>query len=179
MSVEVAKFEKVSFGQFKKDWLNTFPEWKDEADIDYMDKVIWNVWQSIKLPERATKMSAGYDFYMPCDLMIKAGEARTIPTGIRCIMAEGWVLQMYPRSGMGFKNGVHLANTVGIIDGDYYGSSNEGHIFIKLINDSALSKDLLLEEGKAFCQGIFLPFGITDNDNATGIRDGGFGSTSK
>ena len=179
MSIEVAIFEKVSFGQFKKDWLNTFPEWKDEVDIDYMDKVIWNVWQNIKLPKRSTSGSAGYDFYMPCNLKIANLGAKKIPTGIRCNMNKGWVLQIFPRSGMGFKSGIHLANTVGIIDSDYYGSSNEGHIFIKLINDSALRSDIMLEEGKAFCQGIFLPYGITDDDNSTAIRDGGLGSTSR
>ena len=81
----------------------------------------------------------------------------------------------------GFKFGIHLANTGGIIDEDYYGSDNEGHIFIKLVNDSVLStaKPMEIKKGDAFCQGIFVPFGITVDDDATEIRNGGFGSTGK
>lgn len=175
----IAKFEKVSYEQFKKDWLDTFGIRYNEMDDDYVDNTIKNIYESIKLPKRATSGSAGYDFFCPYNINIGKGMTVKIPTGIRCKMENGWVLQAYPRSGHGFKFGIHLANTVGIIDEDYYGSDNEGHIFIKLVNDSALSNVIELKSGDAFCQGIFVPYGITMDDEVTEIRNGGFGSTSK
>ena len=92
-------------------------------------------------------------------------------------MEPGWVLSLYPRSGMGFKYLVGLANTVGIIDSDYYYSDNEGHIMVKLVNRG--SETLEIKKGKAFCQGIFTKFGVTIDDTAKDIRNGGFNSTNK
>lgn len=175
----IAQFEKVSYEQFKKDWLDTFGYKYNEMDDDYVDKMIREIYDSIKLPRRATAGSAGYDFFSPSKIPITDGVAVKIPTGIRCRMANGWVLQAYPRSGHGFKTGIHLANTVGIIDEDYFGSSNEGHIFIKLVNDGFAAKHMVIETGDAFCQGIFVPYGITMDDDVAEIRDGGFGSTGR
>lgn len=158
----IAKFEKVSYEQYLKD--------EPRAS---------ELYEAISLPKRATAGSAGYDFYMPYDLVLKPGETAKIPTGIRASMATGWVLALFPRSGLGFKYRLQLNNTVGIIDQDYYGSSNEGHIFAKITNDSNEGKVLELKQGEGFAQGIFLPFGITEDDDATAIRDGGFGSTTK
>ena len=104
------------------------------------------------------------------------GETIKIPTGIRVRIDEGWVLKIYPRSGLGFKYRVQLNNTVGIIDSDYYYSTNEGHIFIKMTN--AGDKTLSLNAGDGFAQGIFIEYGITEDDDVDTIRDGGFGSTS-
>ena len=168
----IAKFEKVSFEEFKDAMEDICPK--------LLDDEIQRIYDDIILPERATSGSAGYDFFMPYSLTLNAHEAIKIPTGIRCKIDEGWVLKGYPRSGHGFKFGVHLANTVGIIDSDYYYSDNEGHIFMKLINnDSVLSKPLELNKGEAFCQGIFVEYGITVDDKATGVRNGGLGSTTK
>lgn len=175
----IAQFEKVSYKQFKKDWLDTFGDRFNEMDEDYVDSVIVNIYNGIKLPKRATSGSAGYDFFCPNSIVLNDSTTVKIPTGIRCKMNNGWVLQAYPRSGHGFKFGVHLANTVGIVDEDYYGSDNEGHIFIKLVNDSILSKSMMIKTGDAFCQGVFVPYGITVDDDVTDIRNGGFGSTSK
>lgn len=166
---KIAKFEKVSFRQFKTDWLKVFPntvDWKLES-----------IYKNIKLPMRSTTGSAGYDFYLPNEIDLIEGKSMVIPTGIRCKIDDGWMLAAFPRSGHGFKYGIHLANTVGIIDADYYNADNEGHIQIKLVNDSKLAKDIGLEDGTAFCQGIFIPFGITVDDNVEGERTGGFGST--
>ena len=88
------------------------------------------------------------------------------------------MLLIFPRSGLGFKYRLQLNNTVGVIDSDYYFSGNEGHIFIKMTNDSNEGKTLTLQAGDCFAQGIFMPFGITADDDADGVRDGGFGSTS-
>ena len=107
------------------------------------------------------------------------GETVKIPTGIRAEMAESFVLMLFPRSGLGFKYRLQLNNTVGVIDSDYVYSDNEGHIFVKLTNDSNEGKTVELTEGTGFAQGIFLPYGITVDDAAEGKRNGGFGSTTK
>ena len=93
-------------------------------------------------------------------------------------MDEGWFLSLYPRSGLGFKYRLQLNNTVGIVDRDYAYSDNEGHIFIKMTNASNENKIIDIKKGEAFCQGIFMEYGITIDDDTEGIRNGGFGSTS-
>ncbi|MCR5715517.1 MAG: dUTP diphosphatase [Lachnospiraceae bacterium] len=168
---KIAQFEMVSEEQFLKDFAKIFPE---SAISD--GSVLY---KNIKLPKRATSGSAGYDIYALYGFTLQPGETRLMPTGIRCKMEEGWVLQIYPRSGLGFNYRLQLNNTVGIIDSDYYGSNNEGHIFIKVTNDTNEKKILRINRGDAFCQGIFVPFGITVDDDADGIRNGGFGSTGK
>lgn len=94
-------------------------------------------------------------------------------------MQPEWVLHLYPRSGLGFKFRLQLNNTVGIIDSDYFNSDNEGHIFAKITNDSNEGKVLKLQAGEGFMQGIFLEYGITEDDDADGVRNGGFGSTTQ
>lgn len=167
---KVAKFEKVSIKRFVEDYMDSFGVEEQEVK---------EVYEGITLPKRATVGSAGYDFYAPCDFTLNPGETIKIPTGIRSYIKEGWVLQIFPRSGLGFKYRLQLNNTVGIIDSDYYGSDNEGHIFIKLTNDSNEGKTLIVKKGEGFAQGIFLPFGICEDDDTDAIRNGGFGSTTK
>ena len=145
------------------------------TDIDKIKKT----YESIKLPKRATAGSAGYDFYSTLDFELKPNETIMIPTGIRTKIDNSWVLCLYPRSGLGFKFRLQLNNTVGIIDSDYYNSDNEGHIFIKITNDTNTGKTVSLKQGDAFAQGIFVQYGITVDDDATGVRNGGFGSTGK
>lgn len=166
---KIAKFEKVSFENFKAAFLSDFPKTENINEI----------YDSIKLPRRATKGSAGYDFFSPCDIKLAPGETVKIPTGIRAWMEPDWVLKLYPRSGLGFKFRLQLNNTVGIIDSDYYYSDNEGHIFCRITNDSNEEKTVVLNAGDGFCQGIFIEYGITVDDDADGIRNGGFGSTTK
>lgn len=129
----------------------------------------------IPLPRRATTGSAGYDFFAPEEIALAPGESISIPTGIRARISEGWVLFLLPKSGLGCKYRLVLDNTVGVIDSDYYNSDNEGHILVKLTNCG--SKPLNIKKHAPFCQGVFLPFGITESDAADGIRNGGFGST--
>jgi dUTP pyrophosphatase len=166
----IAEFEKVSFEQFREGWIGSFGEMPEE--------LIRSAYQNTALPRRATSGSAGYDFFLPVDITLKPGETVKIPTGVRTRMSEGWVLMLFPRSGLGFKYRLQLNNTVGVIDSDYYGSDNEGHIFAKITNDSNEQKTLQLKAGEAFMQGVFLPFGITESDGTTNTRNGGFGSTS-
>jgi len=131
----------------------------------------------IILPKRATMGSAGYDFYSPKSFTLSPNETIKIATGIRAKIENGWVLQVFPRSSLGFKYKLKLDNTVGIIDADYFNADNEGHIFIKITNCG--KEQLVIEQGKAFAQGIFIPFGITVDDNAIAERKGGIGSTDK
>jgi dUTP pyrophosphatase len=151
----IAKFEKVSKAQFEKD---------GGAGYDF-----------VILPQRATSGSAGYDFYSSEEIVVPPDSEKLIPTGIRAKISDGWVLCIFPRSGLGFKYGIALKNTVGVIDSDYYSSKNEGHIMIKIKNPS--DEEVIIPQNKAFAQGVFLPFGITEDDDVSKDRDGGFGST--
>ena len=166
----IARFEKVSLEQFREGWTDTFGSAEEEG--------IREIYDGIKLPKRATAGSAGYDFFAPVRLTLAPGETVKVPTGIRVWMEPEWVLKWYPRSGLGFKFRLQLNNTVGIIDSDYYYSDNEGHIFSKITNDSNEGKTVEIRAGEGFMQGIFVEYGITVDDDATGIRNGGFGSTT-
>ncbi|MDY5982657.1 MAG: hypothetical protein SPJ17_03095 [Anaeroplasma sp.] len=163
----IAKFYKVS----KEQYLKSFDDKNNEE--------ILSIYDDILLPKRATKGSAGYDFFAPFDIVLKPGETTKVPTGIRVSMAENYVLKLYPRSGLGFKYRLQLNNTVGIIDSDYYYSDNEGHIFAKITNDSNEGKTLEIKKGQGFMQGIFVEYGITLDDDTVEVRNGGFGSTTK
>lgn len=163
----IAKFYKVS----KEQYLKSFDNKNNEE--------ILSIYDDILLPKRATKGSAGYDFFAPFDIVLKPGETIKIPTGIRVSMEENYVLKLYPRSGLGFKYRLQLNNTVGIIDSDYYYSDNEGHIFAKITNDSNEGKTLEIKKGQGFMQGIFVEYGITLDDDTVEVRNGGFGSTTK
>lgn len=165
---KIAKFEKISASQMLKD-AQTFL-WGASGVPDLNE-----VYEGIKLPERATVGSAGYDFYAPTDVIIMPDLPTVIPTGIRCIISEGWFLAMFPRSGSAFKYGLSLVNTVGIIDSDYNHAKNEGHILLKFCTKERVE----FKRGDRIAQGIFLPYGITVDDEAEGERHGGFGSTDK
>lgn len=159
----VAKFYKVSKEQFLGDMAEErlFPT--------------ESVYDNLELPKRATKGSAGYDFYSPIDFKLKPGQTIKIPTGIRCEMNSDYALFIMPRSGLGFKYQIFLSNTLALIDSDFAYSDNEGHIMIKLLNNG--KKDLYIKEGDKFCQGVFIPYGVTIDDNVNDKRNGGLGST--
>lgn len=153
-----ARFEKVSFQQF----------------AEHGDK---QTYDDIRLPKRATKHSAGYDFYAPTDITFEAGQTITVATGIRALMPDEYFLMIVPRSGLGFKYKLRLNNTVGIIDADYKDAENEGHIFVRMTNES--DKTLQIKKGEAFAQGILLAYHTTLDDDTAEARHGGLGSTSK
>lgn len=167
----VAQFFKVSPQLFIEAMREEFPQYTEEDVRD--------MYESLLLPRRATRGSAGYDFFAPFSFSLPPAATIKIPTGIRVRMEEDWVLNIYPRSGLGFKYRLQMNNTVGIIDSDYYYSDNEGHIFIKLTNASNEGKTVEVKQGTGFAQGIFLEYGITEDDDAQGIRNGGLGSTTK
>lgn len=167
---KIAKFSKVSEKRFLDDFTGEFNVSEEEAK---------RVYDNISIPKRATAGSAGYDFCSPIDFELKPGQTIKIPTGIRAKMDNGWVLMIFPRSGLGFKYRLQLNNTVGVIDSDYYGSDNEGHIFIKITNDSNENKTVIVKAQDGFAQGVFLPFGVTEDDEQNAVRNGGFGSTDR
>ena len=169
---KVARFSKISLANFNRDYKETFP-FGQEYGLDDME--ITAVYNSIKMPNRATKYSAGYDIYCPIDITLKSNETIKIPTGLRCEMDEDIVLLLFPRSSLGFKYRMMLENTVGVIDADYFYSDNEGHIMVKFTNHG--SKDLVIKKGTAFAQGIFIKYYLTYDDCAGDLRNGGIGST--
>lgn len=168
---KIAQFFKVSPENFMNAMREEFPQYTEED--------IRDMYESLVLPRRATRGSAGYDFHAPFSFSLPPAATIKIPTGIRVKMEEDWVLKIYPRSGLGFKYRLQMNNTVGIIDSDYSYSDNEGHIFIKMTNASNEGKTVDVPQGTGFAQGIFLEYGITVDDDADGIRNGGFGSTTK
>ena len=131
----------------------------------------------IPLPKRATRGSAGYDFVSPLEVTVPAGGTALIPTGIRAEMEPGWVLMLFPRSSLGFRHMLRLANTVGVIDSDYAFAKNEGHIMVKLRNP--LDTPVAIGRGERFCQGVFLPYGTAEEEEDFAERSGGMGSTGK
>lgn len=138
----------------------------------------WN----INLPVRKTKFSAGYDIEAAEDTIIpsfkKGMKPTLVKTGVKAYMGEDEVLILANRSSNPGKKGLILANSIGVIDSDYYGNpDNDGHIMFAFYNIK--DEDINIKKGEAIGQGIFQKFLITDNDVTTGKRTGGFGSTSK
>lgn len=177
---KVAKFEKVSYEQFKKDFIDCFNGTQINISLD--ESFIRSVYDNIKLPKRATKSSAGYDFFSPISFTIEAGQTLKFPTGIRCKMNNNIMLILVPRSGLGFKYRYQLDNTIGVIDADYYNAKNEGHIMAKVTNDSKVQSDKTkcdIKSGTGVLQGLFLPYFLAEEEKVNTKRIGGFGSTTK
>lgn len=170
---KVGQFSKISLEQYIADSINDLLE-SGMTDAEAIEFLTYKH-DNIILPKRSTSGSAGYDFYSPIGFELNPGESIKIPTGIRCFMDKDWVLMLYVRSSIGFKYHVVLANGTGIIDSDFYNGSGEGHIFIKLVNEG--EKTLKVEPGDRIAQGVFLQYGITFDDEADGVREGGIGST--
>lgn len=138
--------------------------------------------KDIHIPVRKTKKSAGYDLEAAEDTILpsfeKGSKPILIPTGLKAYMGPDEVLMLFPRSSSPKKQGISFPHSAGVIDSDYYGNiDNDGHIMIQVIN--LKDEDVLIKKGEAVAQAIFQKFLIVDNDNADGIREGGFGSTSK
>ena len=167
----MSHFEKVSFERWKADCgIKGLPE-----------KELREWYEDIPLPKQATAASAGCDFFMPFNLNFEAGSTFRIATGVRWVTDpvkeddRAKVLLIVPRSGLGFKYGIRLSNTVGVIDADYCDSDNEGHIIVSLENPSAQSIEL--PQGKPFAQGIVVRYEVPEGAESDDARNGGFGST--
>ena len=167
---KIAYFEKISYVQFQSDYINIFGQGKT-INMDSVRKI----YDSIKIPERKTKYSAGHDISIPYEITLSSNDKMLIPTGIRCKMDENYVMLIVPRSNMGIKHGLRLSNTIAVIDADYYNAENEGHIYCKLYNGG--NQEVFIEKGSAFMQGIILQYFRTIDDDSDGVRNGGFGST--
>ena len=135
--------------------------------------------ENARLPHYGSEAAAGADLYALLEepIEIAPGKTALIRTGLKMEIPEGYAGLIYARSGLATKKGLAPANKVGVIDSDYFGSDNEGHIIVKLTNCG--DKPLSVKKYAPFCQGVFLPFGITESDATDGVRNGGFGSTSK
>lgn len=160
MYLTVAEFDTVSYPQFTADVKKCNPLISEGC--------IEDMWRDLVFPDRATEGSAGYDFRVPYDIILEPGESALIPTGMRCQIEEGWVLLIFPRSSMGFKYRMQLDNGTGVIDSDYYYAENEGHIMAKITNDSREGKTMHLRAGDRFMQGVFVPYGVTVDDEPRG-----------
>ena len=177
--MSIMHFEKITREQWVKDVINSYQlEYLTEGHFEKINKL----YDGIKLPKRATKYSAGYDFYVNGDVVIPWGDSYIIPTGIRWVCDKeedkNKVLQLYPRSGIGFRTGVRLMNTVGIIDADYWEGNNEGHIMLKLYNP--MDSPLHVEDGGAIVQGVITEYHTCDDEEEiVEKRTGGMGSTDK
>lgn len=172
---KIAKFYKVSIEEFERSY-------RAKIDDSISSEDIREIYDRIVLPRRATKGSAGYDFCSPFSFELPPGNEVLILFGIRAKIEPGWVLQLFPRSGLGSRYRLQLNNTVGIIDGDYFEADNEGHIMSTLSNCSHDAEKLLsVKAGEAVLQGVFTPYGITydDEEQVKATRTGGFGSTDK
>ena len=197
----VAEFEKVPFEQFKNDIISL-------VTTNISDDALQTWYDELKIPMRSTADSAGHDFFTPFSFTLKRGQCIRIPTGIRVkINNPDWFLELVPRSGSGIKYKLVMANTVGIIDADYYGAKNYGHIMAELVyegfdiewvddntvdidnpdkivlcagNKNHINPDITFKRGDSIFQGIFKPYGTTGSSaNVDTQRVGGFGSTSK
>ena len=138
--------------------------------------------KNINLPMRKTKYSAGYDVECAEDIVIpsfkKGMKPTLVKTGIKAYMKDDEYLMLANRSSNPGKKGLILANSVGIIDKDYYGNlDNDGHIMFAFFNIK--DEDIQIKKGDIVGQAIFMPFLIVDDDKAEGERMGGFGSTNK
>lgn len=165
-------FERVKFDAFKNDMAMYRP-------INFMSGEVEKAYDGIKIPVRKTKYSAGYDICIPIGISIPPGQRRVIPTGIKVVFEEdemeSWHLQMYVRSSVGIKDGIVLTNGTGVIDSDYQFAHNDGDMMLALLNTS--DKLVQYKAGDRICQAVFVIHGLTSDDNASGDRIGGIGST--
>lgn len=138
--------------------------------------------EGLKLPQRSTKNSAGYDFYAiePFYILsyLKGDKPTMIPTGIKVKMPDDEFLMLVNRSSNPNKKNLVIPQGMGIIDADYYENlDNDGEMFFAYYNLS--NKTVVINKGEKIGQGIFMKYFVTDDDNADGERTGGFGSTGK
>ena len=138
--------------------------------------------KGINLPERKTRCSAAYDIEAAEDVVVpsfkKGMKPTLVATGLKAYMQDDEVLYLYAKSSGFPKKGIVLSNCVGVIDGDYYeNETNDGHIMFSIIN--LKDEDLHIKKGDSIVQAMFSKYLVADDDNATGVRKGGFGSTSE
>lgn len=187
------KFEKVSFGTFLKffkcndnmrEYITNYRlAYKDNCEYKTDEELIKLLYDNIVMPKRKTAKSAGYDIYVPTPgAVIRAHKKLVLPTGLKIRMPDNVVLRIYPRSSTSSKNDIILSNMTGVIDADYYNNvDNEGHILLSLRNTSDNNIDYIISkefDKTNMAQGIFDTYETEEDDNADGVRVGGWGSTN-
>jgi len=166
----------VSFEEFERAMRELYKNTEFIREDNFLS-TIRDVYEALPLPKRGTARSAGYDIHTPAPFELAPNCSIKIPTGIRVLMEDDWCFVCAPRSGQGVKYRLQLANTLGVVDADYSNADNEGHIWLTICNDTYESRIFFAETFDRIAQGIFLPYGITVDDDADGKRTGGFGST--
>ena len=145
-------FEKISYEEFAKSV-------KDDPKL----------YEEIKMPRRDSDFTAGYDIYLLDDLVLEPKEIQKVPTGLKAFFEKDEVLLLVVRSSMGFVYNLRLCNQVGVIDADYYNNpDNEGHIWIKIQNES--DQKIELPKGEAVVQGIFMKYLTTNSDDSLKMK---------
>lgn len=168
----VAKFEKVSYPQFEKDWIKCF------GLTDDIDKIgIMYRYEQIQLPKRKTVHSVGYDIQTPNGISLKPHQSVIIPTGLRVNINKGYWMGMIVRSSLGFKKQTMLSNNLACVESDYYFADNEGHLMVSLINLG--ESPIHIDSWDAIAQAIFFQQLYAEEDEVTEIRTGGIGSTGR
>lgn len=177
------RFEKISIEQWQKDYklpiiISHISDVHNSEVLNHIDEIENGIYESIAVPKRQTAHSAGYDFCSPGMLRIDPNETARVCTGIKARLDPDCVLLLDVRSSVGIKRWLSLANTIGIVDADYYNNpDNEGHIILFIRNNS--SEPQSIEAGERIAQGVIVRYVTTDDDKAAGSREGGFGSTGK
>ena len=167
-------FEKVKYEAFEHDMMHYRP-------INFLGGEVKDAYNNIKLPERKTKYSCGYDVRTPVKVVIAPHSSIVIPTGVKAVFREDemetWCLKLYARSSVGIKDKVVITNGTGLIDSDFQFGDNDGDMLIALTNMSDEIRKY--DAGDRVCQAVFELFGITNDDEADGTRTSGVGSTGK
>ena len=174
------RFEKISEEQFIKETIPICDRLFPKEPKDRYEDLARMLYKDLKLPKRATVGSCGYDFFYPITIHLEPGEILKLPTGIawQDDIENRRALLIFPRSSLGIKYILREPNIVSIIDSDYYGcKDNGGHIHVTLFNEGKIPA--VIPVNKGYSQGIIIRYELTDDDDCTGIRTGGFGSTSK
>ena len=168
------RFERVTFTAFANDM-------RKYAPVNMTNERLFDCWTEIRLPERKTKYSCGYDVSTPVDIVIAPHTSIVVPTGIRAVFSEQemetWHLKLYARSSVGIKDKVVVTNGTGLVDGDFWRAENEGDMLIALTNMSDEVRKY--KAGDRVCQAVFEIYGIVSDDKAEGERTAGIGSTGR
>ena len=174
------KFEKVSFEEYEESLRNLFPQY------EWTNGELNKIYNNIVLPERATKQAPGYDFFTPFEFTLRPGTGIIIPTGVKCMIDDYWALMIVPTKSNGFSS-VRLSNTIGFINADSYHKDGSTQIYVKLeipyetpypLKTSKFRNDLTIYRNAMtfmtnakICQGIFIPFGVTVDDNQINVNN--------
>lgn len=169
---ERVHFERVTFSKFSDDI-------RKYCGDSIRSEDLFDMWNEIPIPKRKTQFSCGYDVATPIPISVPAHSRVIVPTGIKAVFSEDemktWCLKLYARSSVGIKDNVVVTNGTGLIDSDFQFSDNDGDMLLALTNMSDVLRQY--KPGDRICQAVFEIYGVTSDDDASGTRTGGVGST--